>query len=62
MRENEGFDILINGVPRTFRDKKATAYDAARTIKSHARNDIIEILDRSTGAKVVMLEDGRSSP
>jgi len=27
---NEGFDILHNGVPRTFRDQKAMAYEAAR--------------------------------
>jgi hypothetical protein len=25
-----GFEILINGTPRTFRDRKDTAYDAAR--------------------------------
>ena len=60
MRDNEGFDILHNGVPRTFRDMKATAYEAARYAKSKAKGDIIEIVDRSTGTKLVMLEDGRT--
>jgi hypothetical protein len=60
MRENEGFEIRHNGVPRTFRDTKTAAYDAARFAKGNARGDIIEIVDRSTGQKLVMLEDGRT--
>jgi len=28
MREDEGFDILNNGLPRTFRDQRTTAYEA----------------------------------
>ena len=60
MRENEGFEILHNGVPRSFRDVKATAYEAARFAKARNKGDIIEIVDRSTGAKLVMLEDGRT--
>jgi len=34
MRENEGFDILHNGLRRTFRDQKAMAYEAARFAKT----------------------------
>jgi hypothetical protein len=34
MREGEGFDILHNGVPRTFRDQKAMAHEAARFASS----------------------------
>jgi hypothetical protein len=56
----DGFIILLNGVPRTFRDRKETAYEAARFFKAKAKRDIIEILDESTGAKVIMLEDGRT--
>jgi len=33
MPENEGFDILHSGVPRTFRDNKETAFEAARFAK-----------------------------
>jgi len=60
MRENEGFDILHNGVPRTFRDLKACAYEAARFAKGRAKGDIIEIVDRATGAKSIILKDGRA--
>ena len=60
LRHNEGFEILHNGVPRTFRDRKDTAYHAARFAKNRHASDIIEVVDRSTGAKVMMLADGRT--
>lgn len=59
MDPRPGFDILINGAPRTFRDRKDTAYEAARFLKSKHLREIVEIVDRSTGQKSVMLEDGR---
>ena len=61
MRDNEGFEILHNGVPRSFRDQKVTAYEAARFAKARFRGEIIEIVDRSNGTKMVMLEDGRTA-
>jgi hypothetical protein len=61
MSELQGFQIWCNGVPRTFRDRKETAYDAARFFKAQGKGDIIEILDESTGAKTVILADGRLS-
>jgi hypothetical protein len=60
MRDNEGFDILHNGVPRTFKDDRETAFEAARYAKSKARGEIIGIVDRSTGTKLLMQEDGRT--
>jgi hypothetical protein len=60
MRDGEGYQILHNGVPRTFRDRRDTALDAAQFAKSKARGEIIEIVERSTGTKLVMLEDGRT--
>jgi hypothetical protein len=54
-----GFDILINGIHRTFRDRKNIAYEAARFLKSRNRTSIVEIVDCLTGQKAVMLEDGR---
>jgi hypothetical protein len=60
LRDDEGFEILIDGTPRTFRDAKDNAYSAARLLKRSNRNNIIEVHDRSTGAKVIMLEDGRT--
>ena len=47
-------------MPRIFRDLKTTAYDAARFAKDRGKGDIIEIVDRSTGAKLVMLADDRT--
>jgi len=61
MRENEGFDILHNGVPRTFRDQKALAYEAARFAKTQNPADLIEIIDRANGTKLVMLASGRTA-
>ena len=54
-----GFEILINGVPRTFRDRQDIAYEAARFLKSKNRTAIVEIIDCSTGQKSIMREDGR---
>jgi hypothetical protein len=59
-RDEEGYDILHNGVHRTFRDVQATAFEAARYAKSRNPKDIIEIRDRSSGEKLIMLEDGRT--
>jgi hypothetical protein len=61
MREDEGFDILHSGVPRTFRDKKDMAYEAARFAKTQNPADLIEIVDRSNGTKKMMLADGRTA-
>jgi hypothetical protein len=38
--------------------KKVTAYEAVRF--AQAKGEIIEIVDHSTGTKLVMLEDGRT--
>ena len=59
MRANEGYEIWHNGVPRTFRDRKEIAYEAARFAKARAPRDIIEVVDCSTGAKTIVLADGR---
>jgi hypothetical protein len=59
LRDDEGFDILINGVFHTFRDVRESAYAAARYLKSRALKELVEVVDRSTGQKVSILEDGR---
>ena len=59
MKSNQGYEILHNGVPRTFRDRRETALEAARFAKSNAKGDIIELRDCATGEKLVMLADGR---
>jgi len=50
----------ISATPRSYRDKKETAYEAARFAKNRTKGELIEIVDRSTGAKLSMLEDGRT--
>jgi hypothetical protein len=37
------------------------AYAAARFAKERFRGDIIEITDRATGKKSLMMEDGRTA-
>jgi hypothetical protein len=56
---NEGFEIIVNGLPRTFRDRQDTTYDAARYLKSRHPKDIVENLDCATRARLIVFEDGR---
>jgi hypothetical protein len=60
LRDDEGFDLLVNGIDRTFSDTKLGAYEVARELKRRNRGCIIEIRDRSNGSKVIMGEDGRT--
>jgi hypothetical protein len=55
------FEIRHNGIPRTYRDLKSVAYEAARFAKERFKSDLIEIVDLSDGASVQMLQDGRTS-
>jgi hypothetical protein len=55
------YEIQHNGIPRSYRDLQATAYDAARLGKARTPTDVIEIVDVTSGAKVVMHADGRTS-
>jgi hypothetical protein len=57
----KGYSILVKGAPRTFRDRRETAHDAARVIKSRWPNDRIEIVDEASGNKQAVLPDGRMS-
>jgi hypothetical protein len=60
LRPDEGFDIIVNGVDRSFRDRKEVAFASARYLKQRNPKDIIEIRIRATGERIVMLEDGRT--
>ena len=46
-------------VVRTFRDQREAAYDAVRYLKARHPTDFVEVLDRSTGTKLIVFEDGR---
>jgi len=60
LRSDEGFDIIINGVDRSFRDRQEVAYEAARYMKQRHPKDLVEVRVRATGQRVIMLEDGRT--
>jgi len=59
MGEAHGYEILHNGVPRTYRDRRDTALEAARFGKARQPGDLIEVRDCATGEKLVVLADGR---
>lgn len=50
LSEEEGFDLLVDGVQRSLRDEKDSAFSAARELKRGNRNSIVEIRDGSSGA------------
>ena len=58
MGDGQGYQILHNVVPGTFRDRRETAFEAAQFAKSQAETDIIELRDCATGEKLLMLADG----
>lgn len=58
-REDEGYDIYVNGQRRTFRDVEATAYDAARQLKLYSKyQDKVEVVVRATDERIDV--DGRT--
>ena len=57
----DGFDILVNGVPRTFRDMEAAAHEAALLLKKRWPAEIVSIKNSVTGVTVMMREDGRTA-
>jgi hypothetical protein len=46
--ENETFELLVNGVPRTYRDIREHALDAARILKHRDMSAEITIINRNT--------------
>jgi hypothetical protein len=61
MREDEGFDILHNGMPHSFRDQKAMAYRSRALRQDGESGRPLEIVDRANGTKFVMLANGRTA-
>jgi hypothetical protein len=43
------FEIRIDGTPRTYRDRKDFAMEAARLIKSKQPHSIVEVKDLQSG-------------
>ena len=61
LREDEGYDLLVDGVNRTFSDTQQGAFEMARNLKRTNRDSIIQIRDRSNGKTLIMLQDGRTA-
>lgn len=57
MGDGQGYQILHNDVPRTFRDRHEAAVEAGQSAKSRAKTNIIELRDCAT--ELPMLADGR---
>ena len=48
------FEISVDGVPRTYRDRKDLALLAAQTLKSRNPNCAIKLKDLQTGQEIVI--------
>jgi hypothetical protein len=48
------FEISIDGVPRTYRDRKDIALQSAQFLKSRNPNSVVKLRDLLTGEEVVV--------
>jgi len=48
------FEISIDGVPRTYRDRKDLALLAAQILKSKTPNSVVKLKDLQTGEEIVV--------
>lgn len=54
-----GFDILVDGVHRTFHDRKEVAIRMAINLKEKDQSSVVEIRCNQTGERSIILPDGR---
>ena len=48
------FEISIDGVPRTYRDRKDLALQSAQILKSRNPNSVVRLKDLKTGEETVV--------
>jgi hypothetical protein len=48
------FEISIDGVPRTYRDRKDLALLAAQILKSKNPNSVVRLKDLQTGKEIIV--------
>jgi len=48
------FEISIDGVPRTYRDRKDLALQSAQLLKSRNPNSVVRLKDLKTGEEVII--------
>jgi hypothetical protein len=56
-RDDEGFDLVVDGVNRTFANDDPGALEMARNLKRKFRQSLIQIRTRADGAMREMLEN-----
>ena len=56
MRANQGtkYEIFVDGVPRTYRDRQDIALQTARFLKSRNPHSVVKLKDLQTGEETVM--------
>jgi hypothetical protein len=58
LRPEEGFHIVINGMDRSFRDRKEVAYASAIYHKQNHPADMVEVRHYDTGDRYTINADG----
>ena len=48
------FEISIDGVPRTYRDRKDFALESAQFLKSRNPNSVVKLKDLQTGEEIMV--------
>jgi hypothetical protein len=61
LKETDGSEIVINGANRSFRDREEVAYETARYMKQRHPKDLVAIVVRATGKRVMIREDCRTA-
>ena len=56
MKANQGaqYEISVDGVPRTYRDRKDIALQTARLVKSRNPHSVVKLKDLQTGEETVV--------
>jgi len=56
VRPNSGtqFEISVDGVPRSYRDRQDIALQTARFLKSRNPNSVVKVKDLQTGEETVV--------
>jgi hypothetical protein len=56
MKPNHGaqYEISIDGVPRSHRDRKDIALQSAQFLKSRNQNSVVKVKDVQTGEEIVI--------
>ena len=62
VRTNPGaqYEISIDGVPRTYRDRRDIALQTARFLKSRNPHSVVKLKDLQTGEEIVVAFTARN--